>query len=101
LPVSYWDVEATEMFELERLGAPVHAVFVTPAILLRSDSIELATLSTESITLPPKYEENAEVFSEEEAAKFPDSARVEHSIPVEEGAEVPYGPIYSLSANEL
>ena len=95
------EIDATEMFELERLGAPIYAVFVTPAIPMRSDCVELNAMDTQDITLPPEYAEYAEVFSEEEAAKFPDSTRVEHSIPVEEGAEVPYGPIYSLSANEL
>jgi hypothetical protein len=68
---------------------------------MRSDSVELATLSTEPITLPPKYKEYAKVFSKEETAKFLDSTRVEHSILVEEGVEVPYGPIYSLNTNEL
>jgi hypothetical protein len=89
------------MFELERLGAPIYVVFITPAIPIRSDSVELTTLSTELITLPSKYEEYAKVFSKEEAAKFLDSTRVEHSIPVKEGVEVLYNPIYSLSANEL
>ena len=95
------EIDATEMFELERLGAPIYAVFVTPAIPMRSECVALHALDTEEIQLPPEYQEYAEVFSETEAAKFPDSTRVEHSIPVEEGAEVPYGPIYSLSANEL
>ena len=36
-----------------------------------------------------------------EATHFPDSAKVEHSIVVEEGKDVPYGPIYRLSAVEL
>jgi Reverse transcriptase (RNA-dependent DNA polymerase) len=82
------------MFELERLGAPIYVVFVIPAIPLRSDGVELNATDTEEIRLPPKYEDYANVFSEEEASKFPDSTRVEHSIPIEEGAEVPHGPIY-------
>jgi hypothetical protein len=95
------EIDVIEMFELERLGAPIYAAFVTPAIPMRSNSVELNTVDTEEIHLPPEYEAYANVFSEVEAAKFPDTTRVEHSIPVEEGAEVPYGPIYSLSVNEL
>jgi hypothetical protein len=68
---------------------------------MRSDSVELNAVDTEEIRLPPKYEAYANVFSKVEAAKFPDATRVEHSIPIEEGAEVLYSPIYSLSANEL
>jgi hypothetical protein len=82
------------MFELERLRAPIYVVFVTSAIPLRSDGVELNATDTEEIRLPPKYKDYADVFSEEEASKFPDSTRVEHSILIEEGAEVPHGPIY-------
>jgi Reverse transcriptase (RNA-dependent DNA polymerase) len=89
------------MFELERLRAPIYAVFVTPAIPLRSDGVELNATDTEEIRLPPEYEDYADVFSEEEASKFPDSMRVEHSILIEEGAEVPHGPIYQLGEHEL
>jgi hypothetical protein len=89
------------MFKLERLKAPIYIMFITSTISIRSDSVELTTLSTESITLPPKYKEYAKVFSKEETAKFLDSTCVEHSILVEEGVEVPYDLIYSLNANKL
>jgi hypothetical protein len=96
-----YEIDVIEMFKLKRLRAPIYIVFITPMIPIWSDSVELTTLSTKPITLLPKYEEYAKVFSKEEAAKFLDSTRVEHSIPVEEGVEVPYGPIYSLSTNKL
>jgi hypothetical protein len=96
-----YKIDAIEMFELERLGASIYAAFVTPANPMRSDGVELNAVDTEEVRLPAEYEAYADVFSEAEAAKFPDATRVEHSISVEEGAEVPYGPIYSLSANEL
>jgi hypothetical protein len=89
------------MFELERLRAPIYTVFVAPVVLMRSDSVELYAIEAEEIQLPSEYADYADVFLEEEAAKFLESTRVEHAIPIEEGAEVPYGPIYSLSANEL
>jgi hypothetical protein len=96
-----YEIDVIEMFKLERLRASIYIVFITSIIPMRSDSVELTTLSIKPITLPLEYEEYAKVFSEEEAAKFLDSTRVEHSILVEEGVEVPYGSIYSLSANEL
>jgi hypothetical protein len=69
--------------------------------LIRSDSVELNSVEAEEVRLLFKYEAYADVFSESEAIKFPDSTRVEYSIFIEEGAEVPFDPIYSLSANEL
>jgi hypothetical protein len=89
------------MFELERLRAPIYVIFVTSTISLRSDSVELNTTDTEEIQLPPKYKDYVDVFSEEEASKFPNSTRVEYSISIEEGVEVPYNPIYQLGEHEL
>jgi hypothetical protein len=63
-------------------------------IPLRSDGVGLNTTDIEEIRLPPKYEDYVDVFSEEEALKFPDFTRVEYSILIEEGAEVLYSPIY-------
>jgi hypothetical protein len=89
------------MSKLEELGIPIYTLFVTPANPMRSDSVELNSVEAEEVRLPPEYKAYADVFSESEAAKFPDSTRVEHSIPIEEDAEVSFGPIYSLSATEL
>jgi hypothetical protein len=82
------------MFKLERLRAPIYVVFVTSVIPLRSDGVELNATNTEEIRLPPKYEDYADVFSEEEASKFPDSTRVEYFILIEEGVEVSHDLIY-------
>ena len=51
--------------------------------------------------LPKEYADYADVFSEKDAALFPQSTRVRHAIPIPEGTEVPYGPIYPLSQKEL
>jgi hypothetical protein len=58
-------------------------------------------IDIEEIRLPSEYKDYANVFSEEEASKFPDSTRVKHSILIEEGAEVPHSPIYQLGEHEL
>jgi hypothetical protein len=89
------------MFELKRLRALIYVVFITSAIPLRSDSVELNTIDTEEIRLPPKYKNYVNVFSEEEASKFPNSTRVEYSISIKEDAEVPYSLIYQLREHEL
>jgi Reverse transcriptase (RNA-dependent DNA polymerase) len=89
------------MFELERLKIPIYVIFVISTISLRSDSVKLNTTDTEEIRLPPEYKDYANVFSEEEASKFPNSTRVEHFILIEEGAEVPHSPIYQLGEYEL
>jgi hypothetical protein len=71
------------MFELERIGAPIYVVFIISIILLRSDGVELNATDMKDIRLSPKYKDYADVFSEEEASKFPDSTRVEHFIFIE------------------
>jgi hypothetical protein len=82
------------MFELERLKAPIYAVFIISIIPLRSDGVGLNATDIEEIRLPPKYKDYVDVFSAEEALKFPDFTRVEYSILIKEGAEVLYSPIY-------
>ena len=47
------EIDATEMFELERLGAPIYAVFVTPANPMRNDGVELSVVVTEEVRIPP------------------------------------------------
>jgi hypothetical protein len=89
------------MFELERLRAPIYIVFITLMILMRSDGVELYTIEAEEIQLSSEYTDYANVFLEEEAVKFLEFTHVEHAIPIEEGVEVPYRLIYSLSINEL
>jgi hypothetical protein len=82
------------MFKLERLRASIYVMFITSIIPLRSDSVELNIMDIEEIRLPPKYKDYADVFSEEEALKFPDFTRVEYSISIKEGVEVPHSLIY-------
>jgi hypothetical protein len=89
------------MFELKRLRASIYIVFIAPMILMRSDGVELYTIKIKEIQLSSEYINYADVFLEEEAAKFLKSIYVKHAILIKEGAEVLYEPIYSLSMNEL
>jgi hypothetical protein len=51
-------------------------------------------MNIKEIRLSPKYKDYIDVFSKEEASKFPNFTRVEHFISIKEGVEVPYSPIY-------
>ena len=51
--------------------------------------------------IPEEYHEFADVFSKREAQQLPPHRPYDHRIVLEEGATPPYGPIYSLSPEEL
>jgi RNase H-like domain found in reverse transcriptase/Reverse transcriptase (RNA-dependent DNA polymerase)/Integrase zinc binding domain/Chromo (CHRromatin Organisation MOdifier) domain/Retroviral aspartyl protease/Integrase core domain len=53
------------------------------------------------LQLPAKYQEYAKVFSKQEADKLPPHRPYDHAIPIVEGANVPFGPVYNLSQTEL
>ena len=80
---------------------PIFAIFPIPVNSRRIASALQATCTEEEVKLPMEYRDYADVFSESEADKLPESSRVAHSIEIEEGKEVPFGPIYTLSAKEL
>ena len=67
---------------------------------INSSDLELFSVGVRD-QLPKEYADYADVFSEKDAALFPNNRRVRHTIPIPEGAEVPYGPIYPLSQKEL
>ncbi len=51
--------------------------------------------------IPKEYHDYLDVFSKVEADKLPDHTEYDHEMPLEKGAKVPFGPIYSLSQVEL
>lgn len=55
----------------------------------------------ESTTLPAKYAEFVDLFSKKAAAILPEHRKYDCSIDLQEGAQPPFGPIYSLSRPEL
>ena len=57
------------------------------------------TIST--FELPKEYLDFKMLFDEQAASKLPNHQPWDHHIPLQPGAEPPYGPIYSLSENEL
>jgi hypothetical protein len=52
-------------------------------------------------TIPDEYHEFAQVFSQEESDKLPEHRPYDHKIPLQPDKTPPYGPIYSLSPEEL
>ena len=63
---------------------------------------QLALLLAKKVTVPTKYSDFADVFSEKLANILPERTKAnEHGIKLEEGKQPPYGPIYSLEPVEL
>ncbi len=62
-----------------------------------------ATLESleEQIKLPFEYQEFASLFEKSAVDTLPKHQPWDHSIPLKEGTQPPYGPIYSLSEVEL
>ena len=54
------------------------------------------------VTIPIKYSDFTNVFSEKSAAELPKYTKINtHAIDLKEGKPPPYGPIYSLRSMEL
>ena len=64
--------------------------------------VQLALLPTKEVTVPTEYSDFTDVFLEKFANVFSERTRAnEHAIELEEGKQIPYGPIYSLVPVEL
>ena len=51
--------------------------------------------------IPPEYHDYLVLFSEKETRILPSSQYVDHTIPLTEGAKLPFGRTYSMSDAEL
>jgi hypothetical protein len=71
------------------------------AISIRIDSLGLAAVKLLDASFPNKYNNYADVFSEEEAGTLLDTLQVTYIIQLVDGKEPPHRPLYNLSANEL
>jgi Reverse transcriptase (RNA-dependent DNA polymerase) len=103
------EVEGAEEVDTQRFVAIVrnqermYIAYITPATLDQTSSNDMVVSAsiTDEYTLPEEYEGFADVFSEKAVGMLPRNARVKHTIDIEDGQTVPYGPIYPLSQNEL
>ena len=100
----YVEVQSAKQFEKTLRGETrVFAAYVSIASSMSSKITRLMTieLNKGSSSLPAAYEDYRDVFDADEAAKLPTQTHTTHAIDLEEGAKVPYGPIYHLSELEL
>jgi hypothetical protein len=82
------EIEEIGLYQMEKdaVEAHIYDATVLPAESMRDTCVALYFTET----WPIEYSDYADVFSEECAAKLPEST-----------PEVPFGPIYPHSANEL
>ena len=63
---------------------------------------QIASLLTKEVKILDKYSDFANVFSEEQALVLPERTDInEYATKLEDGKQLPYGPIYSLEPVEL
>jgi hypothetical protein len=65
------------------------------------ESAKLAEAVSASEELPSEFQEFTEVLGEEFFTKLPPHRPYDCSIPLKEGEEVPYGPIYPMTPREM
>jgi hypothetical protein len=51
--------------------------------------------------IPPEYHKYLKIFEKVNADKLPPHCPCDHKIPLEDGFQLPFGPLYSLSCPEL
>jgi hypothetical protein len=51
--------------------------------------------------VPPEYHDHLLLFTKKEADKLPPHRYLDHEIPLEDGAKLSFGALYSMSASEL
>ena len=82
----------------------VAALEVTKMVVhpFREAQIGLLKADEAPTNIPAEYSDYVDVFSPELAAELPEHTGMnDHAIKLEEGTQLPYGPIYSLGSVEL
>jgi len=110
IPASKTSVSNSERSNIAIIGA---AVFLHTSKLLGSHNFKLCLCSldiqansaklvetSDLSNVPSKYHEFADIFSKTKAEVLPPHRPYDLKINLEEGAQPPVGPIYSLSASE-
>ena len=85
--------------------SPVSIAISASGSIQSSEDIEnsgsVSSAINANCTVPVKYHDFLDVFSEVEANSLPTHGPHDHHIPIVEGKSPPFGPIYSLSQTEL
>ena len=97
------ELSAEEFTQLALTEKNVRIAYITPADpqVKTETCFFVGLVSKTSASVQKEIKKFTDVFSEEGAASLPRDARVQHRIEIEPGKQVPYGPIYALSQNEL
>lgn len=92
-------VEGDQLFLIANTSEAYHAASIHTITLSEAAVVnETSPLDV----IPLKYQDLKEVFSEKEADTLPPHrAGVDHTIPLQPDTSPPFGPIYSLSQDEL
>ena len=70
--------------------------------IYQTRKVEIALVLAEKVIVPAKYSDFANVFLEKSANVFPEQTEAnEHAIKLEEGKQLPYGPIDCLGLVEF
>ena len=105
-PVRIEEISAAKLMRIarkEQIGVIRLAAVCQQRISIRTTGqpVKLQGGGDLASVLPQAYDEYTDVFSELDAANMPFETLIRHTIPIEEGKDVAYGPIYALSAEEL
>ena len=67
---------------------------------MQVNGIDSTPIESEKI-VPQDYHEYLDLFSEEEAKELPPNRIYDHTLPLMDGKQSPFGPLYGMSHNEL
>jgi hypothetical protein len=94
-------IGAASFASLIRQGAQLYVVEAT-ALLPKSTSASLEARSEAPTSkLPEEYQDFQDVFSKEEADHLPAHRLYDHTIPLQDDTQPPFGPVYNLTPEEL
>lgn len=84
-------------------SAPIHlSTMHTSATTTAEPNLTLHNLETAApVIIPEEYQDFAALFKDKELGTLPPRRSFDHAIPIEPGAKVPFGPLYTLSQKEL
>ena len=85
-----------DLLSAQTFAATLDSDTVTTGVITLS-----ATSDLPSVELPVELKEFQPLFEEQAAKRLPPHQPWDHEIPLQEGKQPPYGPIYSLSETEL
>ena len=92
-----------EMTRVENLQ--LCAGWLNPEGHLETNAIQLKGIDSTPIEsekiVPQDYHEYLDLFSEEEAKELPQHRIYDHTIPLIDGKQPPFGPLYAMSHKEL